>query len=411
MKAEMICVGTELLLGQIVNTDAAFIAGQLAEMGIDMYYQTVLGDNAARLSAALELAETRSDLIILTGGLGPTDDDLTKQTVAEHLQIPLVIDERAMAKIRKRFADFQTIPQNNIRQAQVMKGAEILKNDAGLASGDFLKHNGKFYLLLPGPPSELKPMFEKEAKPRLAAYLPKNIALLSRVLRFAGMREARLAEILDSLIKTQTNPTLATYAKDYEVTLRLTAKAATEKEATVMLDEMEQKVRAKVGKYMYGYGDATTLEEVVIQQMIARHVTFTSAESLTAGLFQATAANVAGVSEIFPGGFVTYAEAAKAHLLAIDEGQLKRFGVVSRETAIAMAEGARKKFNTDFAMSFTGVAGPDELEGKPAGTVYAAIATPQKTYPFLWQLPGERNQIRARAVHRMFEALWWLSKK
>ncbi|EUJ37015.1 competence damage-inducible protein A [Brochothrix campestris FSL F6-1037] len=339
MNAEVIAIGTELLLGQIVNTNAQFIAQKLADAGHNLYYQTVVGDNDKRLTAVFKQAQQRADLIIVTGGLGPTQDDITKETLARLLQRSLVKDTVALAKIQQHFEGRQqAMTSNNLRQADVLEGATSLANKTGFAPGMLIVDKGITYVLMPGVPREMKPMFEHV----IAEYLTRNATqpITSRVLRFYGIGESRLADVLNTLITNQTNPTLATYAGTYEVSLRISAVANPLKTAAVLLDEMEAEVQALVGNFFYGYGE-TGLEARVIEQLKQKQLTLSAAESLTAGLFQATIANHAGVSTIFKGGMVTYATSLKTDLLGVDAALIAREGVVSKGCAQAMAEQIR----------------------------------------------------------------------
>ncbi|AKP63658.1 competence damage-inducible protein A [Levilactobacillus koreensis JCM 16448] len=401
MQAEIIAVGTEILLGQVVDTNSAFIARELAEAGIEVYYHSLVGDNADRLTAVLERARSRSDLVIISGGLGPTKDDLTKQTVAQLLGVKLVEDEVAMAKIQHHFAvTGRKLTPNNRLQALYPAGSQSLKNTTGMAVGAFYQSpNGADMMLLPGPPSELEPMFLKEALPRLKQAYQRQEYLVSRVLRFFGIGESQLVTELGDLIANQTNPTIAPYAKETEVTLRLTASAENEAAGERLLDDMIATIKDRVGDYLYGYGDDNTLAQVVVNELIARHLTITAAESLTAGEFQSTLGDVPGVSAIFPGGFVTYANEAKHALLGVPEKTIAEQGVVSEATAKEMAERSRQKLDTDFGLSFTGVAGPDALEGQPAGTVWVGLAQRgQAPRAQLIRLAGTRAKIRERTV-------------
>ncbi|KRN28464.1 competence damage-inducible protein A [Lactobacillus selangorensis] len=400
MQAEIIAVGTEMLLGQIVDTNGPFMARQLADLGINLYTETIVGDNPERLEEAIQLADSRSQLTILIGGLGPTKDDLTKQTVAKHLGVDLMLDETAMKQIAAHFKQAQReMTPNNWVQAQVPAGATVLPNTIGLAVGGFSEKNGHGYLILPGPPREFEPMVTQFVRPLLAKTYHPDEEIISRVLRFYGIGESRLATELADLIDQQQNPTIAPYIKADEVTLRLTARAHTDAEAKKLLDQTEQQIQARIGQYFYGYGDDNSLAQVVVTALKAQHVSITAAESLTAGLFQATIGSIPGASEIFNGGFVTYALAAKASLLDIPTAQLEHDGVVSAETAIAMARQSKAKMNSDIGISFTGVAGPDELEGHPAGTVYIGLAFKnQEPVAQLYHFSGGRNDVRRRSV-------------
>lgn len=399
MKAELIAVGTEILTGQIVNTNAQFLSEQMAQIGIDVYFQTVVGDNAERLLSILDIAKKRSDLIILCGGLGPTEDDLTKQTLAQFLNRELVTDLSAKQRLDEFFSHRPSSSRtpNNERQAQIIEGSTALQNRTGLAVGGLITVDGTTYVVLPGPPGELKPMVREELLPLLDS----GKKLYSRVLRFFGMGESQLVTLLDDLIQTQTDPTLAPYAKTGEVTLRLSTKAKSQREATLKLDQFESKIleREPLSQLFYAYGDDTSLSEVVVNLLKANNKTITAAESLTAGLFQASLADISGASQIFSGGFVTYSMEEKSKMLGINMKDLAEHGVVSSFTAQAMAEGAREKIGADFAISLTGVAGPEELEGQAVGTVFIALASVNGTEILQLSLGGRsRSTIRRVAV-------------
>lgn len=409
MNAELIAVGTEILLGQITNTNGAFLANQLAELGIDSLNQQVVGDNQARLDAAITLAEQRAEIIILIGGLGPTPDDLSKQTLAAHLGVALVDDAPALAKL-KAYAAQQQQPMtpNNLLQAKYPAGATVLTNKVGLAVGAASVSQGKQYILLPGPPKEFEPMVLNQLVPYLLKSLGHDATMVSRVLRFFGIGESKVTTVLADLIAGQTNPTLATYIKPYEVTLRLTAKAADETAAKELLDPLEAEIQSRLGQYFYGYGDDNSLPQAVVKALAEQHKQVTAAESLTAGAFQATLADVPGVSEWFKGGFVTYSNHTKAAFLGLDEATINRDGAVSEATAKAMATGALAKAEADLAVSFTGVAGPGPNDGQPAGTVWIGLAQRgQEAQAQLFHFPGSRAAVRGRAVKA---GLFWLLK-
>lgn len=401
MHAEIIAVGTEILLGQIVDTNTRLVGQVLADLGIDVYYQTVVGDNEVRMRAAIDLAAKRSDLVILTGGLGPTKDDLTKQVVAAYLGKQLVEDEAAMLKIKRHFEISQRkMTANNRLQALYIEGSKPLANETGLAVGDFYQaEQGPDFMLLPGPPSELRPMLFKVALPLLKQAYRQDQILSSRVLRFFGIGESQLASQLDDLIENQTNPTIAPYAKDNEVTLRLTASAKDEQEAQVLLDGLESKIAKRCGQYLYGYGDDNSLAQVVMTKLREKHLTITAAESLTGGQLQAALTSIPGASQAFMGGFVTYANYAKKKLLAIPAEVIDKHGSVSEQTAILMAEQAKQKLGADVGVSLTGVAGPDSLEGQPVGTVWIGIAYRNKAgYAQKFHFSRQRKYVQARAV-------------
>lgn len=408
MKAEIIAVGTEILTGQIVNTNAQFLSEKLAEIGVDVYFQTAVGDNEARLLSLLEIASQRSNLVILTGGLGPTEDDLTKQTLAKFLGKDLVFDPQAQEKLDIFFAhrpDYARTP-NNERQAQIVEGATPLPNETGLAVGGVSEVDGVTYVVLPGPPSELKPMVLNQLLPMLMT----GTKLYSRVLRFFGIGESQLVTILADLIDHQTDPTLAPYAKTGEVTLRLSTKAVSQEKADQALDILENQILSRqtfegisLRDICYGYGEETSLASVVVEELKKRQKSITAAESLTAGLFQATLADFSGVSAIFNGGFVTYSLEEKSKMLDISEQELKEHGVVSEFTARKMAEQARLKTQSDYGVSLTGVAGPDSLEGHPAGTVFIGLAHAKGTEVIKANIAGRsRADVRHIAVMHAF---------
>ena len=371
MKAELIAVGTEILTGQITNTNAQFLSEKLAELGIDVYFHTAVGDNENRLLSVLDQASQRSDLVILCGGLGPTEDDLTKQTLAKFLGKKLVFDEEASKKLDSFFATRpkHTRTPNNERQAQIVEGAIPLQNPTGLAVGGVITAQGVTYVVLPGPPSELKPMVNQELIPALTE---NHSSLYSRVLRFFGVGESQLVTILKEFIVNQTDPTIAPYAKVGEVTLRLSTKASSQEEADQKLDVLEKQIRStktldgkSLSDFIYGYGESNSLAFEAFRLLKHHGKTITAAE-------------------VFKGGFVTYSIEEKAKMLDIPLSQLEEHGVVSHFTAEKMAEGARAKTDSDYGIALTGVAGPDSLEGHPAGTVFIGIA--------------DRNQVRSIEV-------------
>ncbi|MFS9437689.1 competence/damage-inducible protein A [Streptococcus sobrinus] len=409
MKAEIIAVGTEILTGQIVNTNAQFLSEKFAKLGIDVYFQTAVGDNEERLLSILDLAR-RSDMIVLCGGLGPTDDDLTKQTLAKFLNRSLVFDDQARDKLNRFFAARPAVlrTSNNERQAQIVEGATPLQNRTGLAVGALLEIEDKTYIVLPGPPSELKPMVQEQLLPLIDQ---DHQQLYSRVLRFFGIGESQLVTILDDFIKKQTDPTIAPYAKTGEVTLRLSTKSQSQAKAEQKLDQLEAKLLAvqsledrPLSSYFYAYGDDNSLAQVTFDLLKSSGKTITAAESLTAGLFQATLADFSGASNVFNGGFVTYSMEEKSKMLDIPLADLQAHGVVSAFTAEAMAAGARSKTGADIAVSLTGVAGPDSLEGQPAGTVFLGLATADSLESHLIKINGRsRSDVREIAVLHAFD--------
>lgn len=399
MNAEIIAVGSELLLGQIANTNAKFISSQLSELGINVYYHTVVGDNAARLEEVIAVAEKRADIIIFSGGLGPTKDDLTKETIARHLGVELAFDEIALTYIEAFFERLgRPMTENNRKQALVLAGCDVLANHHGMAPGMLFEQNGKTYILLPGPPKELEPMFQFEAKPKLAARLTDGAVIVSHVMRFYGIGEAELEVAVQHILDSQTNPTVAPLASDGEVTLRVTAKAANEQEALALIDAKVAEIQAIVGQFQYGIND-DSLASKTVEILLAKNLTIAAAESLTAGLFQSELAEVPGVSGTLVGGVVTYNEQAKIEQLSIAPELFVQYGVVSSECAAAMAQSVRAKFGTNVGIGLTGAAGPDMHGGQPAGTVWIGISIEgQEVQTYKLQLSGMRNTNRLRAV-------------
>ncbi len=339
MNAELIAVGTEMLLGQIVNTNAAYLARTLAHLGIGSRYQQVVGDNQERLDGAISVAEQRSDTIILMGGLGPTPDDLTKQTLAAHLGRELVTDaahhEKLVEMARRKQ---QPLTPNNLVQAMLPAGATPLTNHNGLAVGAFMAANNHHYILLPGPPREFKMMVDKELVPLLAGQQHETLA--SETMHFFGLGESALVTEIGDIIAEQGNPTVAPYIGNYEVELRLTARAVDADQAQALIKPMRSNILRRIGQYYYGSGDES-LAAHVVAALAAAHATITAAESLTAGAFQAALGDVPGASKVLNGGFVTYAPGAKEQLVNVPGSVIDQHGVVSAATAKAMATGAQ----------------------------------------------------------------------
>ena len=399
MNAEIIAVGSELLLGQITNTNAQFLSKQLSELGINVYYHTVVGDNAERLKEAIHIAESRADMIIFTGGLGPTKDDLTKHTIATHLSKSLVYNEEALSIIKEFFERVKRpMTENNRQQALVLDGCIVLANHHGLAPGMFMENDTHMYLLFPGPPKELQPMFLTEARPLLVEKLQGDGKIVSHMLRFYGIGEAELETKLHQLLDTQTNPTLAPLASDGEVSIRITAKADTEEAARDLIEAKKEEVLAIVGEYCYGVDDES-LQLQVVHYLKEHGLTIAAAESLTAGLFMSELAEISGASAVLQGGVVTYSIEAKVEQLGIDAELIRTHGVVSKEVAEQMAERVRTKFNTSIGIGLTGVAGPGDQDGIPAGTVWIGFSIEGKEVRSkLLRLHGSRNTNRLRTV-------------
>lgn len=409
MKAEIIAVGSELLLGQITNTNAKFIAARLAEIGIDVYYQTVVGDNPDRLKKTIEIAQSRADLIIFTGGLGPTKDDLTKETIASMLDTKLESNLEALQSIENYFKRTgRVMTENNKKQALVLCQATVLSNHFGMAPGMALELDGLQYILLPGPPHEMEPMFENEAIPYLLGALGKKEVIVSRVLKFYGIGEAELEFRIQAILEKQSNPTVAPLATSDSVILRLTAKAHSIEEAENIIVPVESEIRALVGEYIFGIDD-DTLSSKTADLLKKNAMTISAAESLTAGLFIAELANEAGISSSLKGGVVVYDVKTKIAQLNIPETLLEEYGVVSSECAAALAVQVKRKFSSDIGVGLTGAAGPDPHDGEPAGVIWIGIAFKDesvKTYKL--NLSGSRNANRRRAAQF---ALYYIIKE
>ncbi|MGX6441911.1 competence/damage-inducible protein A [Neobacillus sp. K501] len=399
MNAEIIAVGSELLLGQIVNTNARFLSQHLAGLGINVYFHTVVGDNSDRLKSALEIAEKRSNLIIFTGGLGPTKDDLTKETIAKYLGKQLVMDAEALASIELFFKKTNRVmTENNKKQALVFEGSHILPNHHGMAPGMMVENDGHIYMLLPGPPKEMEPMFLHFGTKALADKMKTDEKIVSKVLRYFGIGEAALETEIIDLIDQQTNPTIAPLASDGECTLRLTAKHADAASAHAMLEKVEQAINSRVGQYCYGY-DNTSLTAELTKLMKEKNLSIAAAESLTGGVFQQELTSFPGASSVIKGGVVCYTNEVKHKVLNVKEETIEKYGVVSSECAKELAENVADLISTDIGISFTGVAGPGELEGKPVGTVFIGIAIKGRpTIVEKLQLGGSREANRIRSI-------------
>lgn len=399
MNAEIIAVGSELLLGQITNTNAQFLSQHLAEIGINVYYHTVVGDNSSRVLDAVKEAEKRADLLIFTGGLGPTKDDLTKEAIASHIGRSLVYNEEALQSIENYFLKTKSpMTPNNKKQALVMEGSLVLANDHGMAPGMMVKGKEHFYMLLPGPPREMQPMFINYGKPALLDVLEKVEKIESRVLRFFGIGESALETEIEDLLLAQQNPTIAPLAGDGEVTLRITAKHESEEAALKMITEAEAEILRRVGEYFYGYNDTTIARELA-ERLQETSQTIAAAESLTGGLFQSEITAIPGASTIFNGGIVCYSNEAKEKLVQVKKETLSKYGAISEQCAVELAENVRRLLHADFGISFTGVAGPGESGGQPPGTVWIGLASKHnQPKAFKLELAGSRTGNRKRSV-------------
>lgn len=393
MRCEILSVGTELLLGDILNTNVQYLSRRLAELGISVYFHTTVGDNPDRLKKALDIAFSRNDMVITTGGLGPTKDDLTKEVSAEFFNKKLVLHEESLQRI-KEFFEKRGLPltESNIKQAYVIEGSKVIPNDWGTAPGIILEEKGKILILLPGPPKEMIPMFETYVVPYLSSLSSEVIH--SRILRICGIGESFMEEKVKDLILKQTNPTIAPYAKEGEAILRITAKAKTKEEAEDMIEKVVEEIRERLGDYIYGEGE-TSLEEVVVGLLMEKKLTLSVAESCTGGLISARIVNVPGVSKVFKGGIIAYSNEVKIKELGISEDILRSFGAVSSYCAIEMAKNIALIMKSDIGLSATGIAGPEGATlDKPVGLVYLGLYINGRTLYKELRLSGDRNRIR-----------------
>ena len=403
MNAEILAVGTEILLGDIVNTNAQYIAQGLAELGIDVFYQTVVGDNPDRMKTAMNIAFERADIIITTGGLGPTGDDLTKEIGAEYFGRKLILDEKALDRIKKFFDKMKRpMTDNNVKQAMVPVNSTVMYNENGTAPGIIIEDNNKILIMMPGPPKEMKPMFSKQVKPYLA--LKQNHTLVSRTLRIAGVGESAMESMVRDMIDRQSNPTIAPYAKDTESILRITASAKTDEEAEKIIEPIAEEIYRRFGDSVYAEGE-TSIQETVAKILIDKKVTIAVAESCTGGLVAAKMIEYPGKSEVLLEGAVTYSNEAKKRRLGVKDETLSAYGAVSAETAAEMAKGIAMTSGADIGVSTTGVAGPGPSEGKPEGLVYVGVYIGGKSYVKELHLAGKRNVIRERAAYSALDFL------
>lgn len=408
MKAEIIAIGTELLLGDILNSNAKFLSQELAMLGIDVYRQTVVGDNEKRIIEAFDSAFEKCDLVITTGGLGPTKDDLTKETAAKYLKKELILHEKSYKFIEEYFRkNGRELSESNKKQAYFPADAIVLDNICGTAPGAIMTGEGnKTIIVLPGPPREMVPMFKNGVEPYLQKF-NENI-LVSKVLRIVGIGEGHMAEMIGDIIDQQTNPTVAPYAKEADVTLRLTAKAKSKEEADSLIKPVEDKIRQKLGDNIYGEGE-TTLANVIVNMLLDKQLTIGVAESCTGGLISSELVSCAGVSSVFLEGAITYSNEAKVRTLNVSKDTLERFGAVSEETAREMAEGIRLRAGTRIGIATTGIAGPDGgSEEKPVGLVYVGLSVDGNVKVKKFNFQGDRNKIRTRST---MNALDWLRRE
>ena len=375
--AEILCVGTELLLGDIVNTNAAFLSQKLAELGINVYRHTVVGDNPERLKSALRSAIDTCDLVITSGGLGPTYDDLTKETVAECFGLELRMHQHSLERIKEYFARTNRVmTKNNEKQAMMPVGAHVFDNDYGTAPSLAVcdEENNKTVIMLPGPPGELIPLFNDKIAPFLRGH--SESIIFSKNINLFGIGESAAEEIIKDIMTESSNPTVAPYCKEGEVRLRVTAKAQSEEQAVAMCDDMITVIcQSRIGEFVYGV-DVDSLENALVGSLHKNGLTMATAESCTGGLISERITAIAGCSDVFFGGCVTYTNDVKKNLIGVSADTLDKHGAVSAETAMEMAKGVRERLGVDIAVSATGIAGPGGGTAEtPVGTVFIGIST------------------------------------
>ena len=408
MVVELISVGTEILLGNIVNTNATYLAEKCALLGCSLYHQTVVGDNEERMEEAIRQAIERADIVILTGGLGPTKDDLTKEVTAKVFGRKLYMDEHSRARIRDYFEKIKSkkVTENNWKQALVPEGAIVIDNLNGTAPGLILedKERGKAAILIPGPPNEMKPMFEHDIAPYLNKKQPEGI--YSHMVKVCGIGESRAETMVADLMDAQTNPTLAPYAKTGEVHFRVTARACSEEAAEKLMEPMIEEMKKRFGDAVYTTEENVTLEESVIRLLEEKKMTVTTAESCTGGKLSGRLLNVAGASSVYNEGYITYANASKEKILGVKHETLETYGAVSEQTAAEMALGAAKAAGADAALSVTGIAGPGGgTAEKPVGLVYIGCAVNGEVTVREYRFTGNREKNRDYAVARAITLL------
>ncbi len=396
---EIIAVGTELLLGNIVNTNAAFLAEECASMGLFCYYQSVVGDNEQRLLDTVKTAMSRSDIILLSGGLGPTQDDLTKEVCAKACGLELSMDEHSKKMIanyfKKRHLEAPT--DNNWKQAMIPQGAIVLDNANGTAPGIIIETENNTLVLMPGPPNEIIPMFQKQVKP----YLMKksDVVLVSQTVKICGIGESKAETMIADLLEKQSNPTIAPYAKTGEVHLRVTASAQDEKEAKKLLKPVVKELKERFGIHVYTTDSEVTLEQAVVDLLVSNDLTISTAESCTGGLLAGRLINVPGVSEVFKRGLITYSNKAKRKMIEVRKSTLEKYGAVSKEVAMEMAKGTAALTKADVTVAITGLAGPDGgSEEKPVGLVYIACNVKGNITVKECRFSGSRSKIRDTSV-------------
>ncbi|WP_082234131.1 competence/damage-inducible protein A [Halobacillus massiliensis] len=409
MKSEIIGVGTELLLGQIANTNAQWISKELAHYGISVYFHSAVGDNIDRVEKTFEQAADRSDIVFVTGGLGPTEDDLTRDAASRLFQAELIEDIQSLANIEGYFAkNNRRMTENNRKQALVLNGGRVLANEEGMAPGQLYHYKDTLFVFLPGVPSEMKRLMTEQVFPYLVHNYQLESEIKSEMLRFIGIGESQLEHDLQDLISSQSNPTIAPLAGEGDVAIRLTASGAN---AAELLASLKTEILERVGAHYFG-SDSITIEEAVQDILVQKGLKAGAAESLTGGKFIEKLISLKGASAVCEGGFVVYTPDAKKSILQVPADIIDSYGTVSEQCAAKMAENAQKLLNIDIAISFTGVAGPTESEGHQPGLVYIGLkAKDAPASVSRYYFDGSRDKIRGRAVVKGYELLFHYLKK
>jgi len=404
MTAEILAVGTELLMGQIANTNAQYISQRLAELGVCVYFHSVVGDNPARLEETLNRALDRSDIVITTGGLGPTKDDLTKEVIAKTMNRKLVFHEEVFEKVRDFFMrKHRIMVKNNEKQAYLPANCLVIPNLNGTAPGCIIEEGNKAVIMLPGPPKEMQPMFSDTVFPYLKQ--KKGLVLVSKMLKIFGIGESEMESRLINLIDKQDNPTIAPYVSQGEITVRVTARCANEEEASKLLNPVVNEIKEKLGSLVYSE-EGESLEQVVFNLLKENGLVMATAESCTGGLLAGKITSISGASEIFEQGYITYANKAKIDNLGVLEETINKYGAVSRETALEMVNGLKKKTKASVCVSITGIAGPDGgTPEKPVGLVYIGLSISDKVVCKSFELMGDRERIRNDACMRALDMI------
>ena len=404
---EFISVGTELLMGNITNTNASFLAAECAALGLTNYWQVTVGDNEDRLSEAIRQALGRSDIVLMTGGLGPTEDDLTRETTAKVLGLPLVENLAVRAQISDYLerGGYKKPSENNWRQAMIIEGAEVIDNPVGTAPGQIITtREGKKIILLPGPPNEMIFLWNYKVRDYLAAL--NDVVFRSSMVKICGLGESRVAEMIEDLIAEQSNPTIAIYAKGGEVHIRVTAQAASAQEAKALMKPVVAELKNRFGKKVFTTKEDVTLAQVVVETLLKKEMTVAFAESCTGGMLASAIVSVPGASDVLGESYITYSNEAKHELLGVRRKTLRKYDAVSEECAAEMARGAREAAGVDCAVSVTGLAGPGGgTKDKPVGTVYIGCCIGGKTIVKHYVFNGDRQRVRELSVIRALDLL------